>query len=154
MEGLWVSGEKIRCHNLSIVLKPSRGNHHATQTNPTLFIHSDLNPNVSNNQWGSFAHDQEDFIITTGDATGVGSSPTTDRNAIVIKPQDISTVATIALTGVVVSDVVMIPGKFISDPCSSALAGALFYNATDQRICFCNNAGADIQVADNISACY
>lgn len=58
---------------------------HAVQTNPTFFIHSDISPAVSNNQWGSFHHDQEDFIIETGAATGAGSAPTTDRNAIVLK---------------------------------------------------------------------
>lgn len=60
---------------------------HAVQTNPTLFIHSDLNPDTSNNQWGSFAHDQENFVITTGANTGVGSAPTTDDNAIVFAPR-------------------------------------------------------------------
>jgi len=72
---------------------------HDLTTNPTLFVHSDLSPNVSNNQWGSLAHDQEDFVITTGDATGAGSAPTTDANSVIIKPQG-STIAEIATTGI------------------------------------------------------
>ena len=60
---------------------------HAATTNPTLFIHSDLNPDTSNNQWGSFTHDQENFIITTGVNVGTGSGATTDENAIVLAPR-------------------------------------------------------------------
>jgi hypothetical protein len=60
---------------------------HALTTNPTFFIHSDLDPDVSNNQWGSLAHDQENFVITTGANTGAGSGPTTDDNAIVLAPR-------------------------------------------------------------------
>ena len=60
---------------------------HATTTNPTFFIHSDLNPNISNNQWGSFAHDQENFVITTGVNVGTGTAPTTDDNAIIFAPR-------------------------------------------------------------------
>lgn len=58
---------------------------HDTQTDPTFYFHSDLDPMVSNSQWGSLHHDQEDFIIETGVATGAGSAPTTNRNAIVLK---------------------------------------------------------------------
>lgn len=60
---------------------------HAAQTNPTLYIHSDTGPDVSNNQWGSFYHDQEDFVITTGANTGAGSAPTTDENGVKIFPR-------------------------------------------------------------------
>jgi len=60
---------------------------HTDQTNPTIFVQSALDPDTSNNQWGSFAHDQEDFIITTGANTGAGSAPTTDENAIVFSPR-------------------------------------------------------------------
>ncbi len=60
---------------------------HAVQTNPTLYVHSDLDPDISNNQWGSFVHDQENFIITSGANTGAGSAPTTDENAILLSPR-------------------------------------------------------------------
>jgi hypothetical protein len=39
---------------------------HAVQTNPTLFIHSAIDPDTFSNQWFSFAHDQTDCIITSG----------------------------------------------------------------------------------------
>ena len=65
----------------------SKDHDHVVQTNPTFFIHSDLNPDTSNNQWGSLHHDQENFIITTGVNIGTGSSPTTDENAIVFAPR-------------------------------------------------------------------
>lgn len=62
---------------------------HALQTNPTLFIQSDINPGVSNNQWGSLHHDQEDFIIETGVNIGTGSAPTTDDNSIILAPRGV-----------------------------------------------------------------
>jgi hypothetical protein len=37
---------------------------HAQQTNPTIFLHSADATDVT--QWGSFAHDQTDFVITSG----------------------------------------------------------------------------------------
>lgn len=39
---------------------------HATQTNPTLYIHSDTNPNSANDEWISFTHDKTDGIIDVG----------------------------------------------------------------------------------------
>ncbi len=60
---------------------------HAVSPNPTLFIHSALDPDTSNNQWGSFTHDQEDFVITTGVNVGTGSAPTTDENGIKLFPR-------------------------------------------------------------------
>lgn len=42
---------------------------HSTQTNPTLFIHSDTDPNSDNTQWLSITHNQTDGIITTGKGT-------------------------------------------------------------------------------------
>ena len=60
---------------------------HANQTDHTIFIHSSLSADTSNNQWGSFAHDQENFVITTGANTGAGSAPTTDENAISFAPR-------------------------------------------------------------------
>lgn len=39
---------------------------HATTTDPTLFIHSVTDPDSDNTQWGSLAHDQTDFVITSG----------------------------------------------------------------------------------------
>ncbi len=62
---------------------------HVVQTNPTLYIHSDLSPDTSNNQWGSLAWITDDFIISTGANTGAGSAPTTDDNAIVFKPRGV-----------------------------------------------------------------
>ncbi|MCK5602434.1 hypothetical protein KAR91_11205 [Candidatus Pacearchaeota archaeon] len=73
---------------------------HAPQTNPTMFIQSDLSPDVSNNQWGGFAHDQENFVISTGVNTGAGSAPTTDENAIVFAPRGSET-ARVDTTGIV-----------------------------------------------------
>jgi len=58
-----------------------------TAINPTFVIYSDLDPDISNNQKGWVAHDQENFNITTGAATGAGSAPTTDENDIVFLPR-------------------------------------------------------------------
>lgn len=60
---------------------------HALQTNPTQYIHSAVEPDVSNNQWGSFTHDQEDFVITTGVNVGTGTAATTDDNGIKLLPR-------------------------------------------------------------------
>jgi len=39
---------------------------HGTQANPTLFIHSAINPDTDNTQWISLTHDQTDGVIKTG----------------------------------------------------------------------------------------
>jgi len=39
---------------------------HVQQTNPTLWIHSAVDPDTDNTQWLSLAHDQTDGVITTG----------------------------------------------------------------------------------------
>lgn len=39
---------------------------HAVQTNPTIFIHSDISPNTNNTQWLSLAHDQTDAVFGIG----------------------------------------------------------------------------------------
>jgi hypothetical protein len=71
---------------------------HAETTNPTIFIHSALAPNTSNNQWGSFTHDQTNFVITTGANVGAGTTPTTIDNGIVFAPRG-SNAVTIDGTG-------------------------------------------------------
>jgi hypothetical protein len=42
---------------------------HATQTDPTLFIHSDTDPDSANDEWISFAHNQTDGVIALGSGT-------------------------------------------------------------------------------------
>jgi hypothetical protein len=39
---------------------------HVPQTNPTLYVHSAINPNVDNTQWVSVTHDQTDARIIAG----------------------------------------------------------------------------------------
>ena len=39
---------------------------HGVATNPTLYVHSDTNPDTNNTQWGSLAHDQTDLVVSTG----------------------------------------------------------------------------------------
>lgn len=76
---------------------------HDLQTNPTFYIHSDLRPDYSNNQWGSFAHDQENFIIATGANEGAGYFPTTIENAIVFAPRG-TEVARVESSGMKIGD--------------------------------------------------
>ncbi|MFH1952593.1 MAG: hypothetical protein ABIL06_13350 [Pseudomonadota bacterium] len=64
--------------------------HEDLSTNPTVFIHSALDPDTSNNQWGSFAHDQSNFVLSTGLNTGVGTGATTINNGILIAPQTLT----------------------------------------------------------------
>jgi hypothetical protein len=51
---------------------------HAAPANPTLFIHSAVDPDVANTQWLSLAHDQTNAVITTGKGflslTGAGGA--------------------------------------------------------------------------------
>lgn len=60
---------------------------HPSSTDPHLYIQSLIGGDVTNNQWGSFHHNQEDFVITTGANTGAGSAPTTDNNGIIFSPR-------------------------------------------------------------------
>lgn len=43
-----------------------RNHDHGLQTDPTLFIHSDTDPNTDNTQYVSILHDKTDAIITSG----------------------------------------------------------------------------------------
>jgi len=48
---------------------------HATPTNPTLFVHSVIDPDTSNDQWVSLAHDQTNAVLGVGKgALSVGTS--------------------------------------------------------------------------------
>lgn len=58
---------------------------HASQSDFTAFFQGTIDPNISNNHFGFITHDRADFIISTGDATGVGTSPNTIRNAIILR---------------------------------------------------------------------
>ena len=64
-----------------------RDHDHDLVTDLTIYIHSDLDPRASNNQWGSLHHDQENFIITSGANVGDGTAPTTIENAIILAPR-------------------------------------------------------------------
>jgi len=61
--------------------------HSGASTNPTVFIHSAVDPDLSNNQWVSITHDQEGAVISTGVNVGTGSAPTTDDNYIMFSPR-------------------------------------------------------------------
>lgn len=52
---------------------------HATQTNPTLYVHSATDPDTANTEWISFIHDQTDGVITTGKGSIVLTPATTVR---------------------------------------------------------------------------
>ncbi|MCK5611571.1 hypothetical protein KAR91_57400 [Candidatus Pacearchaeota archaeon] len=39
---------------------------HATQTNPTVYVHSDTSPDTNNTQWLSFTHDQTNAVFGLG----------------------------------------------------------------------------------------
>ena len=56
--------------------------HDTLSTNPTMFIHSATDPDVSNNEWGSISHDGNNLIIESGANTGTGSGPTVKNNGV------------------------------------------------------------------------
>jgi len=132
---------------------------HDTTTNPTVFINSDLSPDVSDNQWGSLYHDQENFIIETGVNVGTGSGATTDNNAIQFLSRGLL-VFEIALSqdsvvnrDLVVTGGVSTQGSFAADPCTAAREGAIFYNSTANEICFCDGTN-DLRIKDATTACF
>jgi len=53
---------------------------------PTIKLYSDETVSVSNQEWGSITHDGEDFLLSTGPITGVGTAPTTIRQNISFAP--------------------------------------------------------------------
>jgi len=64
---------------------------HATTTNPTLFIHSDKNPDTDNTEWISLSYDQTDAVIDWGsgdlllsgnDNVGIGTSTISSKLVI------------------------------------------------------------------------
>jgi hypothetical protein len=65
----------------------SKNHDHAACTTPTFFWQSDLDPDVSNNEWGSATHDGTGLLFSTGVNTGTGSAPTTIDNDIRFAPR-------------------------------------------------------------------
>jgi hypothetical protein len=56
-------------NNLIITKADNYGKDHDHDTqspDPTVFFHSDTNPDTDNTQWGSLAHDKTNFVIGTG----------------------------------------------------------------------------------------
>lgn len=67
---------------IAITTNPTKLHDHAAQTNPTLFIHSDTDPDTDNTQWIGLHHDQTDGVIDAGKGgiripveVGIGVSP-------------------------------------------------------------------------------
>lgn len=60
---------------------------HGANASPTVFIHNATDPDVSNNLWGSLAHNGDGFILSTGVNTGVGTGPITVDNYFMVAPQ-------------------------------------------------------------------
>lgn len=125
------SGNQLIISNYS---NTSKDHDHATTTDPTLFIHSDTDPDTDNTQYMSLYHDQTDAWFTSG--TG----------DIVWSAQD-----DIRVDGTTAG---FIPASVTSDPCGSMGVGSIFYNSTSNYHCFCNGAGADIKMNDNTTACF
>lgn len=119
---------------------------HASATNFTMYIHSASFPNNTNNQWGAFTHDQEDFVISSGANVGTGASPTTDENAIEFHPR-----GTLAVE--IDGDGGLIPKKVTSDPCGVMKEGSIFYNDTSNYMCYCNGTD-DVKMSDDTTACF
>lgn len=64
------------------------------QTNPTVLISADVNPDVSNNHGGYFFHDQTDFVVSTRENVGTGSTPATINNGFLISPSTLTSSGT------------------------------------------------------------
>lgn len=78
-------------NNLMIVPFDSRADdfdHDAGSPDPTLFMQSQTDPDVSNNEWGSFTHNNNDLIISTGPEVGTGTGPTTNEQGITFAPRE------------------------------------------------------------------
>jgi len=58
-----------------------------------------------------------------------------------------------AASGVSVENGLFISGSFISDPCTAAREGAIFYNTTANEICFCDGSN-DLRIKDASTACF
>ncbi len=84
---LWIVRNTV---NRNIIItdynnRASDHDHDAESADPTLFIHSVEDVDVSNQEWGSATHDGTDFVLSTGGAAaGAGSAPTTIPNRIKI----------------------------------------------------------------------
>ena len=65
---------------------------HGTSAGVTSFYQSSIDPDLSNNEWGSTSYIGGGFIFETGANTGTGSSPTTVDNFISFKPRGVDAV--------------------------------------------------------------
>lgn len=74
---------------------------HALQSNPTIFIHDDTDPDVTNNKWISFSHNGTGGTITTGANTGAGSSPATIDNSILFQPRGTTQMTITGVGGII-----------------------------------------------------
>jgi len=65
------------------------GNYDHAAGNPTIYIQNKIDPDISNNYWGSLSHDDTGFVITSGANTGAGSAPATIDNYISFQPRGV-----------------------------------------------------------------
>ncbi|MDD5043612.1 MAG: hypothetical protein PHD51_02995 [Patescibacteria group bacterium] len=63
------------------------------QTNPTLAIFSATSPDTSNNEYGLLAHNQANFVLSTGANVGTGTGPTTINNGFLVALGDLTAAA-------------------------------------------------------------
>jgi hypothetical protein len=61
--------------------------HDTASATPTFYYQDNTDPDVSNNKHGSITHNGTDLLITTGAATGAGTSPATIENGIKLYPR-------------------------------------------------------------------
>ena len=124
------------------IISSNIGDHdHAAQTDPTLFIHSDTDPNTNNTQFGQLSHDKLDFNIQGGSSGGINMR---DASGITLQ---------IRASAVSVVNTVLIPGFSNLDPCTASREGAIFYNNLANELCFCDGSN-DLRVKDASTACF
>lgn len=64
------------------------------QTDPTVLIAADKDPDVSNNNGGLLYHNKSNFVLSTRANVGTGSAPETINNGIYINPSALTSVDT------------------------------------------------------------
>lgn len=109
----------------------SRDYDHAETADPTLFIHSNTNPDTDNSQWLSFTHNKTNGVISVGKGM-------------------VSVAGGLVATGIIASV------KVTGDPCGDTTnypEASLWYNDTSDVYCYCDGSGVDKKVSDD-SACF
>lgn len=100
----------------------------------------------------------ETTVTITGDEVVTGSVDITGAGGLILENDETITNTvdgTLLITAPIVDvSAAFTPNFVVADPCGTYPEGSIFYNDTGNFLCFCDQAGDDLKLTDNTTACF